>query len=422
VTHFPLLDLEAGPIAAGGGCVARADDGRVVFVRHCLPGERVRAVVTEESKSYLRADALEIIQASPDRVSPPCAYSGPGRCGGCDWQHVAIAAQRRLKGDLVAEQLRRLAGIERVVEVEEVAGAPDGLGWRTRVRFGIDDAGRIGLHRHRSHELELVDHCLIASAAVEAIGVENHQWPDVDDLEVFASDASGESVLSLTTRSRRPLQLPSVDSGLVVNGRVARRPERLAFRVLQRHYEVSAGVFWQVHPGAANALARAVLNGLDARPGDRVADLFAGAGLFAGLVGDVVGPTGSVLAVERDRWACADATRNTVDQPHVEVLRAAVTSALVSERLGGVDLLVLDPSREGAGRPVMSSLVALSPGPRRIVYVACDPASFARDLRVVLDAGWALHSLRAFDLFPMTEHVETVAVVEPPQVRATNAL
>jgi tRNA/tmRNA/rRNA uracil-C5-methylase (TrmA/RlmC/RlmD family) len=153
-----------------------------------------------------------------------------------------------------------------------------------------------------------------------------------------------------------------------------------------------------------------------------VADLFAGAGLFAGLVGDVVGPTGSVLAVERDRWACADATRNTFDQPHVEVLRAAVTSALVSERLGGVDLLVLDPSREGAGRPVMSSLVALSPGPRRIVYVACDPASFARDLRVVLDAGWALHSLRAFDLFPMTEHVETVAVVEPPQVRATNAL
>ena len=115
MTHFPLLDLEAGPIAAGGGCVARADDGRVVFVRHCLPGERVRAVVTEESKSYLRADALEIIQASPDRVSPPCAYSGPGRCGGCDWQHVAIAAQRRLKGDLVAEQLRRLAGIERVV-------------------------------------------------------------------------------------------------------------------------------------------------------------------------------------------------------------------------------------------------------------------------------------------------------------------
>ena len=259
-----------------------------------------------------------------------------------------------------------------------------------------------------------MDRCLIASAAVEAIGVEGHLWPEVEDLEVFASDESGESVLSLTSRRPRLRNLPALGTGLVVNGRVAREPERLAFKVLRRRYEVSSGVFWQVHPGAANALARAVLDGLDAQPGDRVADLFAGAGLFAGLVGDVVGATGSVLAVERDRWACADAARNTADQPHVQVLKAAVTPALVSERLGGLDLVVLDPSREGAGRAVMTSLVALQPGPRRIVYVACDPASFARDLRVVLDSGWTLRWLRAFDLFPMTEHVEIMAVVDSP--------
>ena len=347
-------------------------------------------------------------------MAPRCPYAGPGRCGGCDWQHVAVAAQRSLKASLVAEQLRRLAGIEHAVEVEEVPGSPDGLGWRTRVRFGVDEGGRVGLHRHRSHELEPVDRCLIASAAVEAIGVEGHLWPEVEDLEVFASDESGESVLSLTSRRPRLRNLPALGTGLVVNGRVAREPERLAFKVLRRRYEVSSGVFWQVHPGAANALARAVLDGLDAQPGDRVADLFAGAGLFAGLVGDVVGATGSVLAVERDRWACADAARNTADQPHVQVLKAAVTPALVSERLGGLDLVVLDPSREGAGRAVMTSLVALQPGPRRIVYVACDPASFARDLRVVLDSGWTLRWLRAFDLFPMTEHVEIMAVVDSP--------
>ena len=201
----------------------------------------------------------------------------------------------------------------------------------------------------------------------------------------------------------------------MVNGRVARRPERLAFEVLKRHYEVSAGVFWQVHPGAADVLGRAVLDALRARPGDRVADLYAGAGLFTALVGDVVGPSGSVLAVERDRWACADAARNTADQPHVEVFKAAVTPALVSDGLGGMDLAVLDPSREGAGRAVMTSLAELEPGPRRIVYVACDPASFARDLRVLLDVGWVLRSLKAFDLFPMTEHVEIMAVVEPPE-------
>jgi len=408
-----LLELEAGPIAAGGGCVARGEDGRVVFVRHCLPGERVLATITEETRSYLRADALEILEPSPDRVSPPCPYAGPDRCGGCDWQHVEVGAQRRLKADLVAEQLRRIAGVEMVVKVDEVPGAPDGLGWRTRVRFSVDEAGHVGLHKHRSHELQLLEKCLIASAAVERLGVETREWSDIADLEVFAS-SSGERVVSISTRSRRVKHLPEIDAGLVVNGRVARQPESLVFEVRTRRYRVSAGVFWQVHPGAADLLGRAVLEGLAPRAGDRVADLYAGAGLFAGLVGDVVGPGGSVLAVERDRWACADAATNTADLSQVEIFKAAVTPALVTHRLGGVDLVVLDPSREGAGRAVMDALAALQPGPRRIVYVACDPASFARDLRVLLDAGWTVASLRGFDMFPMTEHVELVAAVDPP--------
>jgi tRNA/tmRNA/rRNA uracil-C5-methylase (TrmA/RlmC/RlmD family) len=416
-----VLELEAGAIAAGGGCVARADDGRVVFVRHCLPGERVMASVTEETKSYLRADAIEIIQPSPDRVSPPCPYAGPGRCGGCDWQHIELGSQRALKADLVAEQLRRLAGVERAVEVVEVPGAPAGLGWRSRVRFAVDDAGRVGLHKHRSHDLQLVDRCLIASAEVEALGVENLEWRDVEDIEVFAS-RSGECIVSATTCGRRPVRLPSVEAGMVVNGRVAREPEHLSFEVLGRGYEVSAGVFWQVHPGAARVLGEAVLDALGARAGDHVADLFSGAGLFAALVGGAVGPGGSVLAIERDKWACADAARNTADQPQVTIRKAAVTAALVAETLDDMDLVVLDPSRDGAGRAVMASLAALRPGPRRIVYVACDPASFARDLRVLLDEGWDLASLQGFDMFPMTEHVELVAIIEPPQVRATKAL
>ena len=184
--------------------------------------------------------------------------------------------------------------------------------------------------------------------------------------------------------------------------------------VLGRHFEVSAGVFWQVHPGAADVLGRAVLDGLGASSGDRVADLYAGAGLFAGLVGDLVGPSGSVLAVERDRWACADAARNTTGQLHVEVLRAAVTPALVTDRLSCVDLVVMDPShaRGRAGRHDFFRCASTrAPSARlRRVYPAC----FARDLRVLLDAGWALRSLKGFDLFPMTEHVELVAVIERP--------
>ncbi len=146
------MELTTGAIAAGGGCVARAEDGRVVFVRHSLPGERVVAQVTSETTSFLRADAVEVLEPSADRVPAPCPLAGPGRCGGCDFQHVAVPVQRTLKESLVAEQLRRVAGLDRVVTVEEVAGSPDGLGWRTRVRFAVDRAGRVGLHRHRSHD------------------------------------------------------------------------------------------------------------------------------------------------------------------------------------------------------------------------------------------------------------------------------
>ena len=158
------IELVTGAMAAGGGCVARAEDGRVVFVRHALPGERVVAEVTAVTTSFLRADAVEVIDASADRVAPPCPHAGPGRCGGCDWQHVSLPAQRRLKAELVAEQLRRVAGIDRRVEVEEVAGAADGLGWRTRANFAVDRSGRIGFHRHRSHDIEPVEHCPIVTA------------------------------------------------------------------------------------------------------------------------------------------------------------------------------------------------------------------------------------------------------------------
>jgi tRNA/tmRNA/rRNA uracil-C5-methylase (TrmA/RlmC/RlmD family) len=398
------LELEVGAVAAGGACVARAPDGRVVFVRHTLPGERVRAVVTQTTKSYLRADAVEVLDPSPDRVTPPCPYARPGRCGGCDWQHVALPRQRLLKADLVAEQLRRLAGIDRDLVVEEVPGDEAGLRWRTRVQFAVDREGRAGLHRHRSHDLELVDACLIATDDVEAVGAERLSWPGAKAIEVTA--AGEQRVVHVTGRIA---DLPEVDAGLVVNDKARRVPHGVRHTVLDRTFEVSAGGFWQVHPGAATALATAVLDGLDPQAGDRVVDLYAGVGLLAALLGDRVGSEGSVLALEGDPRACADAARNTADQPQVKVRTTAIDASTVANRIGRPDLVVLDPPRAGAGTDVSTAIVGLAP--RRVAYVACDPATFARDLKVFLDAEWELSSLRAFDLFPMTEHVELVAVL-----------
>jgi tRNA/tmRNA/rRNA uracil-C5-methylase (TrmA/RlmC/RlmD family) len=410
-----VLKLRTGAMAAGGGCVARSEDGRVVFVRHALPGEKVTARITAETTSYLRADAVEVLEASPDRVTPPCPYAGPGRCGGCDWQHVALPRQRSLKAGLAAEQVRRLAGIDVPLEVEVVAGggaSADGLEWRTRVQFAVDASGRAGLHKHRSHDIEPIERCLIASPGVEAVGAERQTWPGASSVEVLASPDGAQRVVSVTSTGGRLGQLPDLDAGLIADGRPLRLPHGVRPTVLGRSFEVPAGVFWQVHLGAAEALARAVIDGLEPAHGERVVDLYAGVGLLAALLGDAVGPAGSVLAVDRDRRACAAAARNTADQAHVKVRTSAVDARVVAVRAAHADLIVLDPPRAGAGRPVAAALAALRP--RRIAYVACDPASFARDLGVLLDAGWTMPSLRAFDIFPMTEHVELVAILEPP--------
>jgi tRNA/tmRNA/rRNA uracil-C5-methylase (TrmA/RlmC/RlmD family) len=338
--------LEVGAVAAGGACVARGEDGRVVFVRHALPGERVRVVVTSETTHFLRADAVEVLEASPDRVPAPCPYAGPGRCGGCDWQHVAVPVQRQLKAQLVEEQLRRVARVERAVEVEAVPGDVDGLRWRTRVQLAVDASGRAGLRKHRSHELEHVDLCLIATKEVEEVGAERLPWPGAASVEVAAD---GDQ--RLVSVSGRHVTLPEVDAGVAVDGRPRRAPHGLRHVVLGRSYEVAAGGFWQVHPGAAAALAQAVLDGLDPQPGETAVDLYAGVGLFAALLGE----RGlSVLAVEGEARACADAARNTADLPQVRIRTASVDAAQL-KRIGEPDLVVLDPppasTRRGRSPP-----------------------------------------------------------------------
>jgi tRNA/tmRNA/rRNA uracil-C5-methylase (TrmA/RlmC/RlmD family) len=384
------LEVDVGPVAHGGHCVAR-HEGRVVFVRHALPGERVRAVVTEgtSTSSYWRADAVAVLTASPDRVVPPCPWAGPGRCGGCDLQHVTLEEQRRLKADVVREQLARLAGLDREVVVEEVPGADGGLGWRTRVRWAVDDDGRPGLRAHRSHEVVPVDRCRIAHPLVDAAGVTALRWPDASAVDVVASVATEEVLVLPDGRGQQ---------GAAVTERVG-----------GREFRVTGGGFWQVHPGAAQTLLDAVLAGLEPRPGDRVLDLYCGVGLFAGPLGELVGAAGRVSAVESDRQAVADARHNLADLPQVRVEAGRVDHVLRRRHHRRADLVVLDPPRSGAGRAVVRLVTRL--GARRIAYVACDPAALARDLKELAANGYQLQSLRAYDLFPMTHHVECVAVL-----------
>ena len=186
------FEVTVGPVAHGGHCVAR-HEGRVVFVRHGLPGERVVARVTEDRHpGFCRADAVEVLDASSARVERPCPYSGPGRCGGCDWQHVDPTEQRRLKAAVVREQLARLAGLEDVdVVVEELPGGP--LRWRSRARFAVDRTGAPGLRRHRSHDVVLLDDCPITVEPAAAAALQR-RWPGAG-----AVDVSVDSTGAVTT-------------------------------------------------------------------------------------------------------------------------------------------------------------------------------------------------------------------------------
>jgi tRNA/tmRNA/rRNA uracil-C5-methylase (TrmA/RlmC/RlmD family) len=413
VESSELIELEVGAVANGGSCVAR-HEGRVVFVRHTLPGERVRARITQETKNFLRADAVEILEASPDRVQAPCPFTGPGRCGGCDWQHVSLPAQRRLKAAVVEEQLRRLAGIEREVVVEEVPGAPDGLGWRTRMQFAVRRDGAVGLRRHRSHAIEPIDECLIAHPEVEALGIERKRWPGASGVEAIASAGTGDRLAVLSTRGRA--RVPRMDAPVRLISGKPEKPPFVREDVAGRLWQVSGSGFWQVHPGAAQTLADAVLDALEPRRGEIAVDLYCGAGLFAGVLGERIGPDGLVVGIESDGQAVHDARFNLRDMPHVSIERGEVESVLDEikfgrgkDKLNRADLVVLDPPRTGAGREVVKRVAELAG--RGIAYVSCDPATLARDLAFFSEQGWTLSALRAFDAFPMTQHVEVVATL-----------
>lgn len=403
------LELDIGAVAHGGHCVAR-HEGRVVFVRHTLPGERVTATVTGIGGGgrHLTADAVAIHEAAPGRRAQACPWSGPGLCGGCDFQHVEPVTQRELKAAVVAEQLQRLAGIERQVVVEAVDGDHDGLGWRTRSRFVADARGHLGLRSFHSHDVVAVQDCPISHPDMDVPDLTSRTWASRSELDVVV-DGSGTRLLLGARPARR--------GGHPTRTRPGHDVPALVHRAGGRGWRVTGAGFWQVHPGAADALVDAVLEGLEPRPGESALDLFAGVGLFAGVLAAAVGPEGRVTAVESDRAAVTDARVNLRDLPGTRVVPARVDASL-GEHLpaspdGGaprVDLVVLDPPRTGARAPVVHAITALAP--RRVAYVACDPAALARDLATFAADGYALVRLRAFDLFPMTHHVEAVATLE----------
>lgn len=414
------LELDVTNVAHGGIFVAR-HEGRVVFVSDTLPGERVRARLTEANKkSFWRAETVEVLGAAPERQPHVWAAAAierapEDRAGGAEFGHIELGFQRELKRRVLADALQRMAGVETDVMVEPVpvgadaspGDAADGTGWRTRIRLHVAADGSIGPYAARSHRVIEVGDLPLAVRAVEAAAPLDRLFPGAASVDVLAPSTGDVKIL-----------VAEQDA----NGKRRPTPRTLIREVVgDREFTLDAAGFWQVHTSAAETLYRAVQDAIDESLFDPRAanlDLYGGVGLLAAAVGDRFGKDVRITSVESDaqatdfaagnlaEWVGARAQTDRVDRYLLGLFREA--GALERERLRSATV-VLDPPRAGAGKAVVDQLGAL--GPRQIVYVACDPVALARDVALFAGHGYGLRSLRAFDLFPNTHHVEAVALL-----------
>ena len=372
--------VEIGPIAHGGHCVAR-HEGQVIFVRHSIPGERALVEITEKTSKFLRGNAIEILEKSSHRVTPQCAYARWDGCGGCDFQHIELEYQRELKTQIIKEQFQRIAKKEISCPVEAVE-PHNGLHWRKRMEFTVSENRKLALYKARSHDVIEIDSCQIADSRMNISEINSQKLPRRSKVDVAIS-RSGKQTIAIENRQNYELIDEGVDQIL----------------------SVSPQSFWQSHISAPRTLVDAVASFSDIQVGDHVFDLYGGVGLFTADAVKRVGVAGRVTLIELDSQAITDARRNFSEYDTVEIVESSVDRAL--KKYARADVIILDPPRSGAGKNVVEQIVKLKP--RVITYVSCDPASLARDCAYYEERGYRMAAIRAFDLFPMTQHMECVA-------------
>jgi tRNA/tmRNA/rRNA uracil-C5-methylase (TrmA/RlmC/RlmD family) len=383
------LVLSTGPAANGGSCVAR-HEGRVVFVRYALPGELVRVRVTSERGSYWHADAVEVLEASADRIEPLCPISGPDGAGCCDFSFAEPAALRRIKGQVVGNQLARLGGFCWEAAAEPV-GPGAAVGWRTRARLAVGGDGRAGLHRYHSPELVADLRCAQWPEAMMA-GLDGPRWRAGDHLHVVLDDTGLRHVTAVGPDRRE-----------VVQG--ARDSVQ---RVGRRQWRIPVTGFWQSHRDAAQTYSDLVRQWAEGSGARRAWDLYGGAGLFAAALAETMGVRGRVYTVDTVRSASASARTALADLPGVKVVSGSVRGFLAGQSRGA-DIAVLDPPRAGAGRALIDQVAGA--GVPRVIHIGCEAAAFARDIGLYRGHGYRVERITAFDAFPLTHHVECVALL-----------
>ena len=378
-----IITLSIGSIAHGGHFIAR-HNGQVIFVRHAITDEIAIVKITSIGSKIAFGDAIEILKPSKDRVIAPCKYSSPELCGGCDFQHISTAAQLKLKQLVVEEQFERIANIKISPEILN-AGIVSGLHWRTHLDFAISNNGKVGLYSFKTKKVVEIDECLIAVNAINQLDIFKSKWDGDERLSVFASSLKEVSIHRSDQKISGPSKINEVVEG--------------------NSYTISHGSFWQSHKNAPKILIKKIIEFANLELGDRVCDLYGGVGLFTAPILKVIGEIGEIHLIESNSRCIKDAKKIFENKKNVIIHHGKVEQKL--GKIKNIDVIIMDPPRTGATKQVINQIIEKKA--RSIVYISCDPASLARDTKVLLKNYYSLEKIVGIDLFPMTQHIECIA-------------
>jgi 23S rRNA (uracil1939-C5)-methyltransferase len=379
--------LELTDIAYDGHALGHDQEGGVVFAEYGIPGERTVVEVYARQPDFARGRVVEVLEASPDRVEPPCPFFGP--CGGCQWQHIAYPRQLVLKQHIVREQLRRI-GKFLDQPVADTVPAPEPWAYRNHLRLSAGRRGDIGFVQRGTHRFLPIDGCLIAHPAInEAIALLQGKAAGLHQVELRAGVNTGDLLVEPNMRDREPAAPPGRES--------------YGETLVGREFRVSTPSFFQSNTHQAERLVMLVRDNLDPQPHELLLDAYAGVGTFAALLAPCVA---RVIGIEESPSAVADALHNAADLHNVRFIEGKVESVL-ARMTARPDAVILDPSRLGCHRHVIDSILRLAPA--KLVYVSCDPSTLARDLRLLVNGGYELLDVTPVDMFPQTFHIECVA-------------
>lgn len=394
----------------GGEALGRLPDGRAVFVPFVLPGEKARLRVTESKKRFARGELVELLQGSPQRISPRCKHFA--HCGGCHYQHMPYEDQLAAKSGILSDQLTRIGHLNNPV-VRKTVPSPHPWYYRNNVQFHQDTEGRLGFVNARSSGILAIEECHLPEPALNALWPQFDLDPIPELLRLGMRQGLDEEIL-ITFESLDPgapdfsvdFDLSAVHLGpegsILLSG-----SDHVLYEVLGRQFHVSAGSFFQVNTLMAEALVEFVLDQLPLTPTTTVLDVYCGAGLFSAFLAERVG---QVLAVEASPYAVYDFEINLDEFQNVTLYEGEAGVVLPLLKEVRVDLAVLDPPRSGVEIPALDALVEMMP--ERIAYISCDPATLARDAQRLSNRGYQLNHVTPFDLFPQTFHLESVSLWE----------